>query len=109
LSCSGILIIVQQDATYSVYYISVGSCPQKYNKLNKSNLVGQLLNLIRDARTHVYIKKIVLGYYVVSTVQWLQTVRKIVMPAGSLIELFDFEDKALRSLNRSNHSAIEAA
>jgi len=30
------------------------SCLQKYNKLNKSHLVGQLLNSIRDARTHVY-------------------------------------------------------
>jgi len=28
-----------------------------YNKLNKSHLVGQLLNSIHDARTHVYIKK----------------------------------------------------
>ena len=27
---------------------------QKYNKLNKSQLVGQLLNSIHDARTHVY-------------------------------------------------------
>ena len=26
---------------------------QKYNKLNKSQLVGQLLNSIHDARTHV--------------------------------------------------------
>ena len=39
------LITVQQDATYSVYYISVGSCLQKYNKLNKSHLVGQLLTV----------------------------------------------------------------
>ena len=54
------LITVQQDATYSVYYISVGSSKcfgcqhtkhlelpteiQKYNKLNKSHFVGQLLN-----------------------------------------------------------------
>ena len=30
------------------------SCLQKYNKLNKSHLVGQLLNSIHDARTHVY-------------------------------------------------------
>ena len=30
------------------------SCLQKYNKLNKSHLVGQLLNLIHDARTHEY-------------------------------------------------------
>ena len=30
---------------------------QKCNKLNKSHLVGQLLNSIHDARTHVYIKK----------------------------------------------------
>jgi len=28
--------------------------PKKYNKLKKSLLVGQLLNSIRDARTHVY-------------------------------------------------------
>ena len=31
------------------------SCLQKYNKLNKSHLVGQLLNSIHDARTHVHI------------------------------------------------------
>ena len=30
------------------------SCLHKYNKLNKSYLVGQLLNSIHDARTHVY-------------------------------------------------------
>ena len=30
------------------------SCLQEYNKLNKSHLVGQLLNSIHDARTHVY-------------------------------------------------------
>ena len=30
------------------------SCLQKCNKLNKSHLVGQLLNLIHDAHTHVY-------------------------------------------------------
>ena len=30
------------------------SCLQKCNKLNKSHLVGQLLNLIHDARTDVY-------------------------------------------------------
>jgi len=30
------------------------SCLQKYNKLNKSHLVKQLLNSIHDARTHVY-------------------------------------------------------
>jgi len=30
------------------------SCLQKCNKLNKSHLVGQLLNSIHDARTHVY-------------------------------------------------------
>ena len=30
------------------------SCLQKYNKLNKSHLVGQLLNSIHDARTNVY-------------------------------------------------------
>ena len=34
------------------------SCLQKYNKesnkLNKSHLVGQLLNSIHDARAHVY-------------------------------------------------------
>ena len=30
------------------------SCVQKYNKLNKSHLVGQLLNSIHNARTHVY-------------------------------------------------------
>ena len=29
---------------------------QKYNKLNKSHLVGQLLNSIHDARTHIYKK-----------------------------------------------------
>ena len=38
------LITVQQGATYLVRYISVGS----------SHLVGQLLNSIHDARTHVY-------------------------------------------------------
>jgi hypothetical protein len=27
---------------------------QKCNKLNKSHVVGQLLNLIHDARTNVY-------------------------------------------------------
>jgi len=65
--------------TCSVYYISVGSstcfgcwhpssgarttvitaysCLQKYNKLSKSHLVGQLLNSIHDARTHVHKKK----------------------------------------------------
>jgi len=32
------------------------SCLQKYNKLNKSHLVGQLLNSILEARTHVYKK-----------------------------------------------------
>ena len=31
------------------------SCLHKYNKLNKSHLVGQLLNSIHDARTHVHI------------------------------------------------------
>jgi len=30
------------------------SCLQKSNKLNKSHLVGQLLNSIHDARTHAY-------------------------------------------------------
>ena len=30
------------------------SCLQKCNKLNKSHLVGQLLNPIHEARTHVY-------------------------------------------------------
>ena len=30
------------------------SCLQKYNKLNNLHLVGQLLNSIYDARTHVY-------------------------------------------------------
>ena len=30
------------------------SCVQKYNKLNKSHLVGQLLNSIHGAQTHVY-------------------------------------------------------
>ena len=30
------------------------SCLQKFNKLNKSHLVGQLLNSIHDARTHVF-------------------------------------------------------
>ena len=35
------------------------SCLQKYNKLNKSHLVGQLLNSNHDERTHVYIKKTV--------------------------------------------------
>ena len=33
------------------------SCLQKCNKLNKSHLVGKLLNSIHDARSHVYIKK----------------------------------------------------
>ena len=33
---------------------NIYSCLQKYNKLNKSYLVGQLLNSIHDARTHVY-------------------------------------------------------
>ena len=33
------------------------SCLQKCNKLNKSHLVGQLLNSIHDARTHVYKKR----------------------------------------------------
>jgi len=42
------LVTVQQDVTYSVYYIYVGSCLQKCNKLNKSHLVGQLLNLIQN-------------------------------------------------------------
>jgi len=55
------------------------------------------------------LKKIVLGYYVMSTVQWLQTFRKMVVPTDSLLELFDCEDKSLRSLSRSNHSALEAA
>jgi len=32
------------------------SCLQKYNKLYKPHLVGQLLNLIHDARTHEYKK-----------------------------------------------------
>ena len=30
------------------------SCLQKYNKLNKLHLVGQLLHSIHDAQTHVY-------------------------------------------------------
>jgi len=30
------------------------SCLQKCNKLNKSHLVGKLLNSIHDAWTHVY-------------------------------------------------------
>ena len=30
------------------------SCLQKCNKLNKSHIFGQLLNLIHVARTHVY-------------------------------------------------------
>ena len=34
------------------------SCLQKCNKLNKSHLVGQLLNSIHDARTNVYKKNI---------------------------------------------------
>jgi len=33
------------------------SCLEKYKKLNKSHLFGQLLNSIYDARTHVYKKK----------------------------------------------------
>ena len=41
------------DNTRNMY-----SCLQKYNKLNKSHLVGQLLNSIQDARTHVHKKKI---------------------------------------------------
>jgi len=32
------------------------SCLQKCNKLNKSHLVGKLLSLIHDARSHVYKK-----------------------------------------------------
>ena len=35
---------------------NVYGCLQKCNKLNTSHLVGQLLNSIHDARTHVYIK-----------------------------------------------------
>ena len=44
---------------------NIQSCLQKCNKLNKSHLVGQLLNLIHDAWTHVY-KKIrsSITYYV---------------------------------------------
>ena len=33
---------------------NVRSCVQKCNKLNKSHLVGHLLNLIRDVRSDVY-------------------------------------------------------
>ena len=40
------------------------SCLQKCNKLNKSHLVGQLLNSIHDARTHVYITIIIIIYLV---------------------------------------------
>ena len=39
------------------------SCLQKCNKLNKTHLVGQLLNSIHDARTHVYTRKIATACY----------------------------------------------
>ena len=45
---------------YSFWYwltaMSKIRCLQKCNKLNKSHLVGKLLNSIHDARTHVYKK-----------------------------------------------------
>ena len=40
---------------FSLLHFCRQSCLQKCNKLNKSHLVGQLLNSIHDARTHVYI------------------------------------------------------
>ena len=48
-------------STYIYIYImmrvnirNMQSCLRKYNKLNKSHLVGQLLNSIHDALTHAY-------------------------------------------------------
>jgi hypothetical protein len=57
---SNIFKYVQQnikDITIYIKYITIYI--YIYNKLNKSHLVGQLLNSIHDARTHVckiYIK-----------------------------------------------------
>ena len=55
------------------------SCLQKYNKLNKSHLVGQLLNSIHDAWTHVY--KIHYFAFVTSTVLFLFKLHTVEMNA----------------------------
>ena len=82
------------------------SCLQKCNKLNKSHPVGQVLNSIHDARTHVY----KISYSYLFLLGENEIVLKIMLqpsPTASVFEIGEILHKNRPKTNRLHDTRLD--